>query len=1036
MRFKKILVPVLIMTLVMTFSFTMPGMAFADEAQDGVRFGTVEEYSTFEPGTILEDAFYYDDNWFSQPASERNDALALVSMQLVASAIENDKTERCVDFLKKLGFENFISTSLSEGNDALGYTVGMKKVGDDTLACMVVHSYAFDQSVKETAWVQNFTINSEDVTSGEQYAYQKAVAQFDAAALKAKVEEYAVGSSGKVKFWVTGQSRGGALADLAAVKLKESAGADEVFAYTFEAPNVVDADAIDTTKDYSYIHNYITEDDIVTLVPPWGMVHYGSDYGIKAALSEREITNDDINTILEMIGSKAKFEDVDGLEILNPNNIIKVLEERIGSRAGYSEKRTDTFKPLDGDEDVTLEYDYQTEFQNFIRVLFGKDGLKTDGIADSLNEFLMSFESVIRGYMIEAGEIPETGFAPEAYYWDSAVKAYEILDSLDSEMGNLPLTKMDVYTLLKLVAPIAIDKSHIKDEGNEITDEPMTIEMIAGYLTPVVILVAAAGQFTIPHHFDVLIARLKALTSYPDTGDISLEIPEPTAGESYTKTPRNLANACEDMGISWLNASAKWDTEDRTIRKNKVYYLEAEFEVVGHNIPKDVNVTINGMKPIASPKVTFRDGVATIKGIWKFSVGSPQEYTLTFKSFDYATPDPMTVPYGEKLKYVDPPVMDEQEGTRFDGWEYEFQYPWESITVTGDMVFFDKWVEVIDEIEVNFPIPVVGQTAWKMPYTPEYSSYSLEKIVIRDNDYNDVDVIPTGELTLAFDVIPGYETEFKVEDDEYGFKEYAGTITVNGEEVYAYYNEEDNRLRVEYYFEADPGPQKGNDGTAIGKGASLSVANSFLTGWLSNKDPKGAKFAPLKLRSGKQTKNSITLNWSKSSKAVQYIVYGNLSGSENKLKKLKTLSGNTFTAKKISKALKSGKYYKFMVVALDKNQKVVSTSKMIHVATKGANKATNYKALKIQVKKVDGKYKTVTAVTLKKGKTAQIKATPVKISSKAKVRSILGIRYESSNPKVAKVTAKGQIKAVKKGTCTIYIFTQNGIKKTVKVTVK
>ena len=75
-------------------------------------------------------------------------------------------------------------------------------------------------------------------------------------------------------------------------------------------------------------------------------------------------------------------------------------------------------------------------------------------------------------------------------------------------------------------------------------------------------------------------------------------------------------------------------------------------------------------------------------------------------------------------------------------------------------------------------------------------------------------------------------------------------------------------------------------------------------------------------------------------------------------------------------------------------------------------------------------------MTLKKGKTAQIKATPVKISSKAKVRSILGIRYESSNPKVAKVTAKGQIKAVKKGTCTIYIFTQNGIKKTVKVTVK
>ena len=1036
MKFRKALISILVISLVMTFSFTMPGMAFADEAQDGVRFGTAEEYSTFEAGTILADAFYYDDNWFLQPASERNDALALISMQLVASAVENDKDERCVDFLKKLGFENFISKSMGEDNDSFGYTLGMKKIGDDTLACMVVHSYAFDKSIKETSWLQNFTINGEDAASGEQYAYHKALEQFDAASLKAQVDEYAQGSSGKVKFWVTGQSRGGAIADLASVKLKESAAADEVFTYTFESPAVVDANAVDASKDYSYIHNYITEDDIVAMLPPWGMVRYGSDYFLQAELNEREVTDSDINTILEILGSKADLHYVDGLDSLDLNDMISVLEERTGSRAGYSETKTDTFIPLDGGEEVTLEYDYQTEFQNLMKILFGESGLDVGGISDYIIELIFDLEPVVRGYAIEAGAIPETGFAPEAYYWDSTVKLYDLLDSVDYEMGNFPLTKLDLYALIKLAAPIAVDLSLINIEGFEITDEPIAPELILMYVSPVLTLALNADQFTISHNFDLLIARLKALASYPDTGDISLEIPEPAGGDSASKAPRNLSSACEDLGISWLNAAASWDTEDKTLRKNKVYYLEAEFEVVGHNIPEDINVTINGMEPIASPKVTYKEGIATIKGVWKFSIGSPEECTLTFVSYDYDVPDPITVPYGEKLKYVEPPAMEDEEGVRFTGWTNRYGTPWEDLTVTGDMDIRDGWVEVIDEIEISFPIPVTGQTVWKLPSAPKNSSYYVEKVALYDSMYDEVDVIPEGEIILSFRVIAEDGAEFKLEDDGYGYADYEGIFTVNGEEVYPNYSQEDKYLSVEYEFEADPGPQKGDDGTAIGKGASLSVADSFLKGWLSNKDPKGSKFSPLKLRSSKQTKTSVTLNWNKPSKAVKYIVYGNLSGSENKLKKLKTLTGNTFTVKKISKTLKSGKYYKFMVVALDKNDKVVSTSKMVHIATKGTSKATNYKSLKIQVKKAGGKYKTVKEMTLKKGKTAQIKATPVKISRKSKVRSIRGIRYESSNPNVAKVTTKGKITAVKKGTCTIYVFTQNGIRKTVKVTVK
>ena len=46
------------------------------------------------------------------------------------------------------------------------------------------------------------------------------------------------------------------------------------------------------------------------------------------------------------------------------------------------------------------------------------------------------------------------------------------------------------------------------------------------------------------------------------------------------------------------------------------------------------------------------------------------------------------------------------------------------------------------------------------------------------------------------------------------------------------------------------------------------------------------------------------------------------------------------------------------------------------------------------------------------------------------------LSFESSNPKIAAVSSKGVIKAKKKGTCTIYIYAQNGICKKVTVKVK
>ena len=230
---------------------------------------------------------------------------------------------------------------------------------------------------------------------------------------------------------------------------------------------------------------------------------------------------------------------------------------------------------------------------------------------------------------------------------------------------------------------------------------------------------------------------------------------------------------------------------------------------------------------------------------------------------------------------------------------------------------------------------------------------------------------------------------------------------------------------------SDPN-QKGTDGTAVGPGASEAAAEQEITNMKSDTDPAGSVFAKLRLKSSKQTTTSVTLNWTKNSNAVKYVIYGNKCGKSTKPKKLATVGKDT--SKKVfknvaGKKVKKGTYYKFIVVALDKNNNVVSSSKLIHVAAK-SDKAGNYKSVSVS-KTIVNKAK-----KLKKGKTLKLKAKAVAQSSKLKVKSHAKLRYESTNKKIATVSKSGVIKGKKKGTCYVYAYAQNGVYKKIKVIVK
>lgn len=198
---------------------------------------------------------------------------------------------------------------------------------------------------------------------------------------------------------------------------------------------------------------------------------------------------------------------------------------------------------------------------------------------------------------------------------------------------------------------------------------------------------------------------------------------------------------------------------------------------------------------------------------------------------------------------------------------------------------------------------------------------------------------------------------------------------------------------------------------------------------------KTTGFRRLRARSVKQTKTSVTLQWNIIKDADGYFIYGNRcnTGTKSyKYRKLATITGgdiSTWT----QKDLKKGTYYKYVVKAyrLVNGKKVVTdTSISVHAVT-GGGKYGNAKAVSAtQI----GNKRNVSKITLKMGKTAQIKAKEVKKDKK--IERHRKLCYESSNTKVATVTPDGLIRATGKGTCTIWVYAQNGIYKALKITVK
>lgn len=206
------------------------------------------------------------------------------------------------------------------------------------------------------------------------------------------------------------------------------------------------------------------------------------------------------------------------------------------------------------------------------------------------------------------------------------------------------------------------------------------------------------------------------------------------------------------------------------------------------------------------------------------------------------------------------------------------------------------------------------------------------------------------------------------------------------------------------------------EGTQSEQEAEKSILNANT----DKGDVPGSSFIKMRLK-GTGGNKSVKLSWRKPKGTKGYLLYGAACGRKLKLIKKLPASKKSYTEKRLAK----GTYYRYVLAAykiVNGKKRVIGKTATVYVCTNGG-KYGNPSSIVYKKK-----------ISLKKGKTFTLKPS-YKSKKKVQMQS-LTFRFESSNPKIASVTKKGKIKGKKKGNCSIYMYAQNGLYKTVKITVK
>lgn len=370
---------------------------------------------------IEDEDLYVSDGYFKQSSTIYNPHLASLSMVFANSTGPagdpkgahdfnwfKSQTGRISGFLTKIHFEDFDSNDdykKPTAFDTIGVGAAKKEIGDDyTVVAVGIRSSGYRFEWANNMWLGDGT-KSDYMHEGWYNAANKTISF-----IQSYVDNHVTTS--KIKLWITGFSRGGATANITAGlldnKIKNSdklfnnatLSHDDLFAYTFEAPQGANYNSTNIEKPksnlYNNIWNIINPNDIVPKVAmsQYGFTRFGTDKYITdyfydstnyvanrdvykkllAKLTTETMNPDDFRMYglpIDFLGKGAASKIMtDNFTILQPDHtkggytaniaemlLLEELTSNIGSRSDYVRKLQSGLKDV-----LLLLMDYNYQF--------------------------------------------------------------------------------------------------------------------------------------------------------------------------------------------------------------------------------------------------------------------------------------------------------------------------------------------------------------------------------------------------------------------------------------------------------------------------------------------------------------------------------------------------------------------------------------------------------------------------------------------------------------------------------------------------
>ena len=352
-------------------------------AQAVVGSAVPEDYYSFafrsdHSGTDLSHDFYYTDAFFENTALQYSHKLALATLGLVAASgntyqsdalywVEGEagREDSIADAYQKLGFANAVyagyQRSLNTPVDTAGCAFAQKTLVQDgqrtTIIAAMLRGVGYGAE-----WASNLHVGE----GGGHYGFVTAAEHFfEDLQDYLKKAEAAAGTLGTIKLWLGGYSRGAAVANLTAARIRQQLpqiAQENTFVYTFAAPAALTAaDRPDLQADYdndhtadgglktdwdvSNIFNIISSGDIVARVMPeeWGYHRNGNDRFLPSTAYQNEL--DDLSIIESRMGGvPLRFDQLATKE--DVDSVIAAALAFCKSAANYHEKYEAAFMDM------------------------------------------------------------------------------------------------------------------------------------------------------------------------------------------------------------------------------------------------------------------------------------------------------------------------------------------------------------------------------------------------------------------------------------------------------------------------------------------------------------------------------------------------------------------------------------------------------------------------------------------------------------------------------------------------------------------